>query len=270
VAIILPSRFTSQPQYAPQIDRAGIGAGLIGFLWIGPNGPRELVAAPWNILETGIARQPRNKGIAAVSAGGTNDFIGSARLGAPAWIPTALPITYLAFFDHTTPGSTSSLAGYTAGLTGYQLMDGYGTRSRIAKIQINGVNYLRDPGTTWNVGASVRGLTVNATNLIGYDNGVSFGSTATAAGAITYDATYSRKLLLGFGSDGLGIAGHGYWEALWNRVLTPGEIAQLSANPWMLFKAPQRRIWVPSAGAAPILTGTLGQFDPELRIDAWF
>lgn len=272
MSLVLRKPWYSQPQSGARIDWGNpINRGLLGFLWIGPGGTRELVAAPWTILETGISRGGKPRGVAAVSAGGAADFIGSARLGAPAWKPTALPISYFAFFDHTTPAGTRALGGYNSGTNdGYVVIDAYATRNRTIRANIASTVYTVDPGTTWTVGESVRGLTLNATSLIGYDNGRSFGSTATAAGAITYEASFSRKMLLGYGIDGAGIAGHGYWEALWNRVLTPTEIAALSVNPWMMFEPLSRQIWVPSGGAPPAIYAPLGQFDPELRIAAWF
>lgn len=53
-------------------------------------------------------------------------------------------------------------------------------------------------------------------------------------------------------------------------VFSDGAMFAALENPWRMFTEP-RRLWMPSVGAAPPApVGTLGQFDPELRIAAWF
>lgn len=58
--------------------------------------------------------------------------------------------------------------------------------------------------------------------------------------------------------------------AFWSRVLSRAEIFELSINPWQLFAPLPRMLWAPSGPAAPAPVGTLGQWDPELRIAGWF
>lgn len=107
---------------------------------------------------------------------------------------------------------------------------------------------------------------LSATNHRLYANGL-MTTDSTDAGPLagTYD-----KLALGGAAGGLngGLlwSGFGFREAF-----TDNEALLLSANPalfWGLFT--QRRLWIGAAAVANPLTGTLGQFDPELRIAAWF
>ena len=51
--------------------------------------------------------------------------------------------------------------------------------------------------------------------------------------------------------------------ALWNRALTDYEIATLSDNPWQIFKAPQRRIWVAVGGAAALAGNSAAQANAQ-------
>ncbi len=65
------------------------------------------------------------------------------------------------------------------------------------------------------------------------------------------------------------VAGYGYYMALWNRALRTPEIMALTGNPWQLY-APEQRTVGFQAGAAPAVFGTLGDFDPDLTVQAWF
>jgi hypothetical protein len=262
MGIVQRSQRTSQPPSAPCINRSNpITLGLIGFLWHGPGKSRELVASWWDVLQPGMTRGPKLPGVAAVSDAASTSFIGSGPLGATVWSPTALPISYFAFFDHTRPpASTQVIAGYCSGSSdGYNLLDMFGTGDARAAVNISTTLYTVNGGGgyKWVSGASIRGLTCNSATLTGYDNGKSFGTTSTASGSITYDGTYSRKALLGFGAGLGGIGGYAFWEALWNRVLTPTEVAALSQNPWQLYEPTSRMIWTPASGGAPPASGGL-------------
>lgn len=119
---------------------------------------------------------------------------------------------------------------------------------------------------------------------VGFGSGSAAGSavvTAVASAIRPYPAVYvgtqsdQRRVfrdgvLLGTGSSGaVTIAGTGHVTCLngiqgysgynssaskyfltmiWNRALSPEEIAAIGANPWQLFRPQERSIWVPSAG----------------------
>ncbi len=55
----------------------------------------------------------------------------------------------------------------------------------------------------------------------------------------------------------------------WNRPLSLLEFQALYGNPWQLFAPLPRQMWAPAEYVPPPV-GTLGQFDPELRIAGWF
>jgi hypothetical protein len=48
----------------------------------------------------------------------------------------------------------------------------------------------------------------------------------------------------GYSGAGWGISGNVYLVLGWNRALSAQEIADLSANPWQVFRAPRRRLWL--------------------------
>lgn len=268
--LIVPRRAVWSPNEAPRVATGSLTQGLLGLLWHGNGGPRELVAAPWTILDTGMTRRGRERGLALQSDGTSTNFVGSAALGAPAWKPTSLPITYLAFFNHTSHGSSSRrLAGYTADDTnpGYSIWDIYGDRTMFARVCIGGTNYSAESTRKWSTQETVRGLVCTSATLTGYDNGRSFASVATTSGSISYNATYSRKMFLGYGSGGSGVAGYGYWEALWDRALSPAEVAQISADPWILFQR-RRRMFVGGGGGASVAVGRATETDTAFALGA--
>ena len=55
-----------------------------------------------------------------------------------------------------------------------------------------------------------------------------------------------------------------------NKSMSDQELCGLTLNPWKLFAPLPRRLWVPQTVPPAPLYGTLGQFDPELRLAAWF
>ena len=49
-----------------------------------------------------------------------------------------------------------------------------------------------------------------------------------------------------------------YKADVWNRAISPAEVKAWAENPWQIFKAPPRRIWVASAATGPTYTFSLG------------
>lgn len=124
----------------------------------------------------------------------------------------------------------------------------------------------------------------SSAGYFGFGSGATSGGsaiTAVAGGIVAYPATYigtqsdQRRIyrdgvLLGTGASGgitvsgsphktclNGIDGYGGWASsgskyfltmIWDRALSPAEIARIGANPWQLFQP--RRIYIPTATAA--------------------
>lgn len=235
--ILLPQRWTSQPQQPPQINWGNpITSGLVGLMWLGYGRPVDLMQPHVVLTASNSSPSTWQNGFAqTVTTAGANG-VSAARLALPIW-RQAGPLSCLAFMNHTSNASSKSLYGYGPGTTsGYQIFETGGARNRLARIYIGGV--AKDAtGGTWTDKECVKGLTFDGATVFGYDDGRQFGS-AAAAGTPSYDATFARLSFLG-NSDSTSSAGRGYWMGCWNRALTPSEVYALNQNPWMLFTPAQ-------------------------------
>ena len=138
-----------------------------------------------------------------------------------------------------------------------------------------GSNLIVEGATTLSNGVSV---------LIGFSRNGSTGSWSATVwlngfsdGSASTTINPSAQQLLALGNVGnapgysLSFDGRVHAAWLWNRPLSSTEHVSLAANLWQLFAPLPRRLWVPQFGAPPAPpVGTLGQFDPELRLAAWF
>lgn len=236
----------TQPKGTPRIARNSLTVGMTGCLWAGggPGGVRDLVSRnpTWPVKNS--VRRVTPQGTAQECDADYHN-IESQRSGLDAsnpagepagWRPSAPPITLMAYFAHTASGAASTpLAG--AYSTGYLLSDYLGSRSLQAAVRINATNTVVYQVGTTPTTPIVRGLTASTTELIGWDNGVSFASgVIPSLGSFEYDPTFGRIGLMGSGDySGANYRGYGYWMAIWKRVLTPREIKFLAANPWAIF-----------------------------------
>ena len=85
-------------------------------------------------------------------------------------------------------------------------------------------------------------------------NGKAAGATGTGAAASSYAAGGSRVVSIGVhNGNQTGVLGKQLWTALWARILTATEIAEVHNNPWQLFAPlPARRYFVgaPATGSS--------------------
>jgi hypothetical protein len=249
-AIFTPSRRIVQPSSELRIDWSNpITQGLVGLLWCGPGGARELFNGFVPVVTNAVQATASAGTCYQVATAGANGVY-SARIGAPNWVTPSAAVSYFCFANPTfVAGSSANFAGYQGNSNkGYNLVDYYATR--VARVYA-GATYA-DSGTgNWSTGAQVRGLTYDGAYVRCYDQGIAYGTPTALTGNIGYDTTYGRVKLLG-SADYSGRAGDGYWAAVWTRALSPCEIAQLAQNPWYLFAPLRSRsiFTAPSAGGA--------------------
>ena len=238
----------TQPKGTPRIARNSLTVGMTGCLWAGggPGGVRDLVSRnpTWPVKNS--VRRVTPQGTAQECDADYHNiesqrasFDASNPAGEPAgWKPSAPPLTLMAYFAHTASGASSTPLAGSYG-NGYSLLDYIGSRSLQGFVRLTvagGTNYVVYQVGTTPTTPIVRGITVSSNQLIGWDNGASFGSTAVGTGSIEYDSTYGRIGLMASGDySGLNYRGYGYWMAIWKRVLTPREIKFLADNPWAIF-----------------------------------
>jgi len=95
--------------------------------------------------------------------------------------------------------------------------------------------------------------------------------------AISWNAANTGSFAIGGATETLGVTsralnfGVSLFAVDFNNAIPLRTAAELSRKPWQIFAPLPRQLWA-LAGAAPppTLTGTLGQWDPELRLAAWW
>lgn len=243
-------KLTRQP-IRPSINWSDpITEGLVGLIWGGPGGARDLVYQPYSLIPTEITIGPGAAGMASRKPTFAYGGWATARLGYGQWALANAPLTLAVFADYVTPGTSRWLGGVYCGTGGYSVGVKYsGLRYNAAAITIGGVNRSVEAAAA-STGPCVYAMTATSTRLAGYDKGKLYQATTyTGTAAITYDATLARLIFGGHG-DSVGPLGDYYWQALWARELTAAENLRLAQEPWCLFVP--KRIWVPQASASGI------------------
>lgn len=146
----------------------------------------------------------------------------------------------------------------TTGHFGFQFRDttGLGPNVTVTEQLLAGVTYalaMRTNGTNLHSCAVNQNWYTDTTAMAGWSAPDNY-----AIGGL-YRAAWSVPM----GAGGL----HGPY--LFNRYLTDTEVSEWMRNPWQVFAPPPRLVQAPASAALPVY-GTLGQFDPELRLAAWY
>jgi hypothetical protein len=258
--LILPSRFTQQPQQAAPIDRSNpITQGLV-FAWSAAQEALDLSASVFGV-ESGTrltrsvsasGRQMLGVGTGQIEYAARNDLKFS---GAPG--QTLFSLAMIA-----TPGSCDgSFLGRVSSSHDYRLAINSGSQA---------ITYGTGGSPTSAVTASVAGALTPlanrplpiaatfdlATARIYLDGNLS----ASAAQGNGFSTSNDRLALFARGvGGGETLTGAGQSLVLiFRRCLSPAEVASLSANPWQVFRAPPRRLWVAAAVTGAKYTLALG------------
>jgi hypothetical protein len=252
----VPQRLTRQPPFAAPID------------WGNPI-TSDLIGAGYAEREDGIRRMGRNVsptvsptplGLASTTTHVSNSFLTASRNLSPstangsfvvAFIPTSFT-NNIGLFQTNSSTNFAGLMGLVLTTGSFQLSYGDGagintTTNRRAWATPTGLSAVGRPSI-------IAGAIDSSTVARVYHNGVpvtltasgstagySAGSTAGVIGRRFSSAVYGDKRIAGWG--------------FWNRRLTDSELLSLSLNPWQLFRAPSRRLWVVSGAAPPATDG---------------
>jgi hypothetical protein len=245
--ILLPQRFWAQPQYPAPIDYGGLGRG-VQLLFNPALGPVDLATGRvWTAGgDASVVAGQKGK---AFAFDGTDDYYGYT--GYPEitgnvgtfflWCPIVGPADNNGhlFFGHSSPtvvwyqvSSYNSL--FLLGTEGGGTISWYNTANRslifssggtaaTAKAYLDG----RDSGVVWGAAPTSWGVGNKNFNLGRYVGGSSW--------------DFSGTILVA-----------GYTSAVWGE----SEAREFHRNPWALFKAPARRLWVSaSSGVTVTLSG---------------
>lgn len=221
-----------QPQGLPRLNASNpLVRGLVGF-WL-PNGGGFVSAVP------GIANATRtaNGVIAAGPKGLRLGSIGAALSATIAHDPRVKPTAAMTML---VDGVMPALAGYSPALGCENSNDGWGLYASAAGQPMH--PYLR-VGAAWADQAS--GITTGASGQVGFtfDGSTFWAVTNGARGASQAISGSITNSSIGIGINAKSASatqfGNGafYYLAIWNRALSPAELASFYANPWQLFDA---------------------------------
>lgn len=245
--LILPNRFTSQPQYPVDIDWSNpLAQSCAGsYLPINPNtssGSPGRTVSKYGIGNTFVRASsqsvtiPLRKNIVCTATGAT--VIGIANSTDLANVQGIFSISdgtsyFAVLFRGDLGGVPISAASW----------DGSSFNQWATSAYTSGTNYViaitTDPLGNFNV----------------YLNGVLQSGNQTNTGSLPTAAL--NKLIIGSADNGTTtyLSGASFFATAFGRVLSVAEIKALSDNPWQIFKAPQRRIWVATTSSGS--TGTV-------------
>lgn len=263
-SILLPSRYTQQPQQAPQIDWSNpITAGLAFAFLLGgqtpvgiAGGASHLASAPYVAAALG----PTPMGVAAKASSNVNRIMDTGSTGITS-------NTYSLFAAGTgTPTGVQSAIDDDSSSVGARRFQ---FRTNAGKVEF--ISFVNDSTNTGVIAAPVamsaaemaRGFTMGATcsptGTAVFQNGlkaigsVSPGTPRSASGNFYIGC---RKNTTTSGTAQAWLVGGLSLVAGWSRVLSDAEMQSLAANPWQIFRAPQRRLWY-AATSASDATGAL-------------
>lgn len=257
--IILPNRFTRQPQGPAELDSSEVCKGIVD-VWTGAN--PYYIASPKNLsLLTPTATPILTSGAWAKGL----QFDGSSQYllrSASSMTQTAEGSLLVVALPLNTSATTRSIFGYGNTASANQLFfigqgASAGQLSFFARSDANTSQNLQVAGGAgWADGkpAVVIGTRSESKNIHRlYVNALSLSpTTATALGTSTFNRTTVGALTRN--STSLFFNGGVFLAIAWNRSLTEGEVTALSTNPWMVFKPSARKLYVEGGGVSPDVT----------------
>ena len=251
-ALILPNRLTQQPQYVARVDSKSapnFAVGVVGNnLYDFVNNVQAFIAGTTTFTPT-VDR------IDAVFNGTATSY---ARLYGPASAYDILgPLTLMWV------GSISDVATYNMLIT---RSFSNGATNNPFELRLNpsgGVQILRANAAGYSAFISTANVPINTpvVIIVQSDNtGTNFfinGNYEHSTGIIAYPTSAGNlPLSLGRRDDGSYSTNHTALAVGWPRILSRKEVDDLTANPWQLFQAPRRKLYLAASSAGPT-TGTL-------------
>ena len=232
-ALILPSRFTRQPQIAVRVDSSNPISKSLSFAWSAGAGQFDSVSG---IVTPGSATGNITSTVSASGRG--RQYLNA---GNDSWLnpsPNGGVKTFAVVLLYTVAPGGLDPAMVKPGFAGWGFKFNTGAVMRFVN---NSVTIATDPvaitvGTTY----LYTGVADGTTGYL-YRNGVLVASGALAGGVIANTGAISFGFDAAAGSQGSGTVLGGW---IWERALNANEVAAFSANPWQVFKAPPRKLYL--------------------------
>jgi len=267
--IILPGRFTSQPQYPAPVSNEGLGKGVVFAAYGG--GP-DVVTGTFPIFYGGASKSVGAKGKTTRTTSTSADGI--------YWpLPSSSPLykvtnqfTLLSFCTITTGSNYNSLIGIPifdaswgapwrsaslqSGASGTSLFlhfsNGTGS-TQYCNCEIS--NFLLRDGIAhcYAASKSADGFAQGARDgsLFGVSTSLTQAGSGDRTAAVSWNVNRPVQMMnRSYQSAAEGYIGGAFVGVIWNRKLTNSELMAATANPWQIFQAPGRIFPISDAAAA--------------------
>lgn len=252
-SLILPRRFTQQPQGPVEVDWSNpLTDGLIVAFSAG-SGFRN-IAASTELVKVGTPNLSAvtQEGVAANFALASNDGLSVGTSGI--YNPSEQTIFVIA--NPTSFGTSQGMMLFSrdSNTLGRSFtLDIYNFSSFGARYYVNGGGTLNTNELRENVAPTEKRYAVCATqigsNAVLYLDGKSVASSSEfqAIASSTGDTQIGRRTYVGYTQS---LNGTMPFAAMWKRALSPKEVAAVNNNPWQLFRAKHRVLYFTTAGGA--------------------
>jgi len=251
--LILPNKWTRQPQYPAQIDWSNpLTLGLLGAISASSKDGTIVGAPAFEVSSAGVALKTNgstliSKTVASPISSATLLIVGNA-------VNSASANVFLSSFGTNSGGNQTfviqppSSGGSSPLRALIRVADGGGVSTRESATYKNNADSIIDDHVFAAVYYGTSKLDLYLDGKL--DNGTT-ANTAASGNVTALDNIALGGIKRGTNGYSTGIRQH---LALgFNRALSASEINSLSANPWQIFKAPARRLWVGVAGGAAAL-----------------
>jgi len=279
--LLPPGLCTSQPQHPTKVAKIGLTSGMIGMV-DAVSGGRDLVTGFQfqQVVGPAIKRRGKTYGqpTTATRAGGIATDRNIVTPNPANWKPATNKLSLVVVWEQTGNSAATAIGGQGLGTSGgYSITSASSNDGTAACVVYDSAG----AHVTYSAANAIKyGGELNVAVMIADGNGgltLWLNGVATQTGSppngtnIAYETTYSRVGLIDGGANGDfdAIPGYGYYMALWNRVLTVAEAQLLCRNPWAVYE-PQRQLIAGGLSVPAAVYGSLGEFDPELKLTAWF
>ena len=257
--IVTPNIWTQQPQYPAQIDRSNpLGAMVVSSIPFGTSidvvsGNQFTLAGNGAIAVTTRGKSLRGDGATAAGSIPIN-LAGITKLSLSFWLYWDAYSTADNLAMEFTPNFNTNVGGILIDPSSGAPANGL---FQVGFCQVSGQppawSFARPSAAAWHHYLLVMDSSVSGGTMAVYvDGGAQSLTVAAVGGAGT--ANFANNTLYCLSRDNASLFGQGNLQdiAFFNGLLTANDAQSLYQNPWQLYQAPPRRIWIAVGGATII------------------
>lgn len=247
-----------QPQGRGQVDRSNpLTRGIAFAINPGAGGVSDVIGRRSPVLN-GVSRVAGNRGVGYIAA--SNASVGAQFAGSPMSTSDGAGTGEFTYLVIAAPVASGAREFFVCSQNGAQEFY-FGANFSSPGLAANAGYVSAETNSGGASGVAVAGVADGKPHAFAYTRGEFAGGAATgrlyvdgvlrgtntAVSLAQMWASNSSDYIGGYAGAGWGVSGNVYLVLGWNRALSADEIAEVSANPWQLFQAPQRLTLVASA-----------------------